>query len=660
MDWFARPCAFFTQLTKSLRFDAVAQDNRQPLDPRFEEIAVFYNFVFDLAGFVNPTEAARSLLKEEFALSTANYLNNDIEVAERFKDLAQLRADTRHLAEMYDRLESAGLSGTMGWVVRHPRSTWQLWRQLWRAYFSAQEEEVEEEVERDLQSILTDTTDFLDEAMTRIQVFEALQRHIDRTLFTPQYLQDIPFTRIGLQPFFATIGGVRMDIDVGVLIHRTGVAILTFYAFFDVEKTVDELISLQLATQLPVESMEVVRAIVEPGAAALGLRPSDVSQGADSSDYSSGVEWLTYNNQQGITLSDVFELYQVAIISAIQGKLPSKPTEPWSWLRTPDWFAYPIVFVRHITPEIPNDSVFKARYARELAALLLRFSQWRTLKTENITEIIKPDYSLTEDHSLYVGSSHSLVLYYEPWERRLQVEYGQDIPGQEWLSAHFQTSTLIDALLVQRWALTVISSQLYNLPHSLEKLNALKRSLLVALEEYHDVTLTYGSANDIVRQAQKTMGIGEAYEAITQKLTNVERLIAAEESRRHTQRDLLLKVGAIFATLLFGLTSAWQVVEVITEWSSLIATRRGISPFSNLIVTAIEIVQADPIAAAVTLYLVLVITVVTIIIWSFLPARNRYPVINVDQSRPAYTPGFTWPVSVEISNKKEQENGQQE
>jgi hypothetical protein len=53
----------------------------------FGKIAIFYNFLFDLGQPTDPTEAARTLLKNDFALSAANYSNEDLEVAERFKNL---------------------------------------------------------------------------------------------------------------------------------------------------------------------------------------------------------------------------------------------------------------------------------------------------------------------------------------------------------------------------------------------------------------------------------------------------------------------------------------------------------------------------------------------------------------------------------------------
>jgi hypothetical protein len=622
-------------------------------EPQFEEIVIFYNYIFDLGDFVNPTDVARRLLDKEFALSAANYLTDDIEVATRFKELARLRSGALHLSDIYQHLETKGIRGVVGWVLKHPIRAWQLWRTMRRARSSQSQEHPDHETEpKGIQGVLEGVVEFVDEAMMRIQMFEALQRHVDRSLFTPLYLCEVPFTRVGLQPLFATMAGQRVDVDVAVLIHRTGVAILTFYALFDGQKSADELLALQKATEVQIEHSEIVRAIVEPQARVFGLRSSDLDKAPFERRYSGGVEWFIYREQEKVTLTDLFELYQIAIVSAVHGKEPSKPTEPWSWLRTPDWFAYPIVFIRRIIPPVPNDEAFKRQYPGLLAGLVQRFPQWQEMKKKEVQEAIEADLSMMQNYSLYVGSSHTTVLYYEPCRQSLISRHGEDVPGQEWLVKHFQTSAVVDVLLIQRWILHTLNYQLHNLGYSLRKLNALKRNLLLALEEYHGITLSYGTAQDIVRQARETMGITEMYENIMQKVSSVERLIEVEETRRRTSRDLLLRIGAIVATLLFGLSGAWQVVRVVSDWNSLPTEAWG-GLDGTVLKSVADLVQAWPIPASLFLYLILIGIIMLIIIWGLRPSRKHRPILDVDQSEPAYTRGFIWPARVEIVRRNE-------
>ncbi len=99
---------------------------------------------------------------------------------------------------------------------------------------------------------------------------------------------------------------------------------------------------------------------------------------------------------------------------------------------------------------------------------------------------------------MYVEAGHATVFYFEPYRRKLVEIHGGDIPGQEWLHSHFQTSIVVDVMLIERWILTILNAQLSDLTSDLASLNTLKRNLLMALEEYHDIAITYGSARDII------------------------------------------------------------------------------------------------------------------------------------------------------------------
>ena len=560
---------------------------------QFEEVVIFYNLVFDLGGLINPTIAARKLLETDISLSAANYLTDDIEVAARFKELNLLRSQGEALSEIHQHLKTKRIFSIGKWILQHPRLTWRLGWPIIKSRRRTQIDVSEEKSSGDnFEEIISDTIDFMDDSMIHIQLLEILHRHVDRLLFRPQYLRDVPFTRIGLQPFFATLGGERVDVDVWVSVHRSGVAILTFGVEFNGQKSVDELVSLQL-TNVPIKNLELVRAIVEANESHLG-KPS-------KQRYSSGVDWFTYKDLKEVTLADVFELYPTFIISAVLGKTPSKPTEPWSWLRDPFWHAYPIVFIRKITPDIFNATAFKRDYPKELAGLVMRFPHWMSLKDEKIKQTITDDFSIVEDHSLYVESSHATVLYYGTYRKSLIEKCGEDVPGQEWIFQYFLTSCVIDVLLIQRGVLSILRNQLRNLPANTKKLNALKRGAFLALEEFHNIVLQHGSAHDIVKRGIAKMGIDEEYQNLLQKLNNIERLIEVNETQRRAKRDLLLKFGATIATIMFGLGGARQVVETIKSWNDLIPSLdEGLK--RTILESVVHVVQTHPIETTLCIY----------------------------------------------------------
>lgn len=620
---------------------------------RFEEVVIFYNQVFDLGSNVNPTEFARKLLQEDFALVAPNYLTNEVEVAERFKDLEQLRSSAEALSDLRQSLDSSGVRGVAKWALSHPVHALRLMPLFWRSMKDReplpkeQEGEAEKEVDGGAETAGNGSqpaeeraVKFMDNAMRRLGWFESLQRHVDRSLFKPQYLEEVPFTRIGLQPFFATMAGEKIGVDVGLLVHRSGVAILTFYVSFEGRKTAEELLDLELlAPKAEISEMRVARAVVEPQARSHGLRAKELGQIPSERKFSSGVEWFVYRDHEKGTLVDVFDMYRIAVASSLQGEKTLSLDKLMARLRAPEWFVYPVVFARRVLPAIPDSGVFKEQYPRQIAGLVQRI-EWRGLTEENVREMVEGDFSIKKDYSLYVEAGHATVFYMEPYRQKLIAVYGENVPGENWLAAHFQTSVVIDVLLIQRWILTTLNRRLGSLTSNPAGLNDLKRDLLVTLEEYHNIAVSYGSAQEIIRQARQKMGTDELYQALMRKLDILDRLIEVEETRRRAWRDRTLKAATAVATLLVGLPAASRVTEVIAGWDPASPAAYGVAGlvYNELV----AFVGAHPIGVTITLYLVSVCLVLPWIILSVLPTWGRKRIVETDQSRPAYDKGFAW------------------
>jgi hypothetical protein len=523
-------------------------------------VVIFYNFVFDLGGPVNPTQVARKLLREDFAISAANYRTGEVEQAERFETLLSLRGQAQDLLELKRQLDLGSMKGLLGWAVRHPSTALMVLRLMRGAKDTAGEpEEPAEQADQDLSARMDDVVRSMDEMMTTTQLMEALQHHCDRELFTPSYLGQLPFARVSLQPFRATIEGEDIDLDVDLLVHRAGVGVLRFYALFDNPKSVDDVVRLQIARNARISRWRMVRHLVEAPLSIFGLSGWMLDQGPYRRDHSGGVEWLGYD-EADVTVMDVFEMYQTAVLSAVLGRKPRRPGEPERWLRIPDWFAYPLVFVRDTSPRFATSEDFKRRHARALAGIVQRSPRWRDEKQRLVDEALREDHARTEDESFYIGSSHAVAIYYGGFVEALEHRYGEDIPGQEWLSSHFYRSALVDALLVQFWILRTVREQLASLSYGLERLNSIKHTLILAFEEYHNATLSYGDAQEIVKSARKTMGVDDLYAGMHASLANLEKLVETEESSSRHRRDLLLKLATTVVTLLLGLPapSRWS------------------------------------------------------------------------------------------------------
>jgi hypothetical protein len=641
-------------MSDRMRVNDLAAERSEEL--RFDEVVVFYSQVFDLGSNVNPTEAARALLREDFALVAPNYITDEFEVADRFKDLKRLRSSAEALSDLGRSLDAGGLRGAARWALHHPTRSLRLLplflrrkkarnpsRQDQEGDAQVREASHTESAAEGLEPAEERAVRFMDDAMRRLGWVESLQRHVDRDLFKPQYLGDVPFTRIGLQPFFATIWGEQTGVDVGLLVHRSGVAILTFYVSFEGQMTADELLSIEnLAPEDVISETRVARAVVEPQARIHGLRDEELDRVPSEREYSSGVEWFVYRDHRDASLVDVFDMYRIAVASSLQGEKPVRSGERPARSRDSGWMVYPVVFARRVLPSIPDSAAFAERYPREIAGLVQR-TDWRGLTDENVKRMAEGNLSIRKDHSLYVEAGHATVFYLDAYRRKLTAAYGDDAPGQSWLASQFQTSVVVDVLLIQRWILTTLNVRLGSLTSDPARLNALKRDLLVALEEYHNIAVSYGSAQEIIRLAREKMGTDDLYQTLMRKLDVLDRLIEAKEAGRRAWRDRLLKAATAVATLLLGLPAASRVAEVVGAWDPVSPDAYGTVGF--LYNGFISFVDAHPAGIAIAIYLLSVCVVLPWIVLSLLPTRGRRWIVQSDQSHPAHDEGFAWPQS---------------
>jgi hypothetical protein len=597
-------------------------------EPIFQDVDILYNFVFDIGGYLNPTEAARKILKQDFSLAAANYATGDTEMALHFKSALKLRQQAQQVADLSVILQKQKRKETLNWLLRHPR--WFIHVLL--VFFnkrngnkgSIRDTDAVKLYETSQESIKT-----IDQAIASFQVFAGLHRYCEESLFTPFYLREVPFVRLELQPCSATIAAQNRDIDVWLLIHRTGVAILTFSIRFDGSFSVDDLNRLQAAENILITESKIVKTLVDFQASVHNF-PSFRSRKKHASKHAAGkVEWSQGKTSHGTSLCDVFQLYQDAIISTIIGKKPSKKRPISSWLRSPDWFQYPMIFIRQVMPACHEEQIFKEKYSQALAGIDLGTAGWREIPSQKVQEIVGRDFSLTSASSFYINEGHAIALYYGAFRERYIQQYGSDaVPETQWLYEYFQRTSIIEALLIQQWILHILDAQVSVLPFNVGKLSNIKRNLIIALYEYHNDIFQYATAQDILKEGYSIMGVDRTYENLLFKLESIEKLIETTKNGRQERRNVFLNLVIMLLTLVAGLPSANQIVTIFSSWKLL--------PFSSTIATLI-------------LYISLVVCVLLAILWNLWPSDKREKIVTFDQSRPAKTPTFVWPRKVKIT-----------
>lgn len=628
-----------------------------PEEPIFSESAIFYNYLFDLGVPTNPLEAGRKILNQNYSLALSNPASDTVELSEIFRFRFNLRQSMMGLSQSADTLQKRGLRALSFWLLRNPRTLIEL-SKAWLK--SKTKKGVSEQTRSDVppdkdskpkpRDALRTAIGDLDQQMEHIQAIAALYNLSDQTLFSELYLSQVPFVRLVLQPIRVTVEGKEHDLSVALLVHRTGIAKLTFHLNLLAPMTTDELIQLRLLSKIRVTKMTVPDAVMASSAISSGLvgpraikkflRKQTKQGKQEEYEFDVSKEERTY------TLGDVADWYRTTVTATLLSQKLLKRGQIWKKLRTPDWHAYPIYFIREISPSCRFASDFKNRYPKQLAGILLAFKSWRNLTPAYVENSIAHDRSLTTGESFYLGQGHAAAIYYEGYERRLErkAKGGSEI---DWHFDYAQRSGLLDVLLIQAWILHVLDRKTSALPASLKSLNKLKRELLLALGEYLGITVSYGSAQEIIRDGQNVLRINSALEAIKFKLGNLEKIIEVEESLRRYRRDLFLRLVVTAATLLFGLSGATQVISVISSWSRPPWTIH-LGLVGQLINDLLSLIQRHPHYSTLILYLVLVFLILPVMLWSIWPSRPRAPIERPDQSGTEDQSGFVWPTRLKV------------
>src|SRR6202011_3612415 len=131
--------------------------------------------------------------------------------------------------------------------------------------------------------------------------------------------------------------------------------------------------------------------------------------------------------------------------------------------------------------------IFKEKYPQALAGIDLGTDGWRELPSEKVQENIGHDYSLTSAASLYMNEGHATAIYYGAFRERYAQKYGAaNIPENQWIFEYFQRTSIVEALLIQKWILHILDAEVSVLPYNVGKLYKIKRNLIIALYEYHN------------------------------------------------------------------------------------------------------------------------------------------------------------------------------
>ena len=592
---------------------------------KFSDVDIYFNYVFDIGCPVNPIDAARRILKTDLGQAFRNYLTDKSEIADRYKPLAEGYKKITDMEAAYKELNAHPSLLTYLKLFRHdPIRFGNAYIQAFKTAFSeSTSKEAEEDTESGNGEPLEGFKEWVGQTVTDLLGLLAIHEHVDREIFFSGYLESAPFARVGLQPFGATIVGQSILFDVTLTIHRTGIAILTAYGGFSGYLLLEDILKLERFSALPVQDCEIPTVAIERyGNLSAGYVPGIGSQREYESDE---MGYTKFEADEASEYGGIFDAYRYFCIETILAKRHWSLDELHRGLRSNHWHGYPIVFIKTIEPSYPSGTEFKKSHAETLAKLVLGLQSSSSLKPKVVSEVCDEDLSITDDYSLYLTEGSGTVIYYG--DHKFGVL--PDAIGAEWVRQKFLTTVVIDMILLQRAILFTFNNQLSQATYDVTKLTNLKQEYILALQEFGALGLShYGSVHDIIKRGHETFRINDLRKLFVTKLEGIESLIQGAEEKHRTSREQLVKILTTLVAVVFSLSAAQSVVNVIKSWP--LAMPNYYPPLIGLLYDWIlSVFTQHPTTATIVLYFATVaITLLALWYENIKGWRRRRPVIE--------------------------------
>ncbi|MFR9780107.1 hypothetical protein ACL02O_29125 [Micromonospora sp. MS34] len=514
-------------------------------DAKFGGAGVAYTYAFSLPTGANIYELADRLLDSGVARAASIPPSRQVRISRRWQ--SALRA--RQLSEAISNLSSV-IKGEMtwrAWATKNPRAAAYAFRRRilrFDALGRGRTVKSSEKTQRALEQLREITSKVDDKVVDHTKVVGALAA-VDDQLLSPTYLTRSPFIRLELQSLSAE-SGLLGDGEIlpTLLLHRSGVALLTFHAVLGRNRTTDELIEASSGKQMKFDSCTFDGAVVGAGPL-FEYTPKGDEWLTTEPDGELGRRFEWQDDQFGI--EDVFFVYQ----DRIRGLVSLKREQ------VQDYFCYASLFVDDLDC-CGSKRRWIRRHSRELAGLMMRHPPYAELREAVVTEAVKGDRGLHDDESRFFTGGNALLI---SW----------DFDGGE-LSPSFvsiaNTVAIIENAALQYWQMYVLDYELQLDARSHRRLMATQQMLAQGIEEFRSNAVVYGSANDIIASILAQLRVPELYQRLLDRLSATQQLLDSRRVQESVRRNYLIAGIGSVATVFLGIPAIRDSLGVIAQWNS--------------------------------------------------------------------------------------------
>lgn len=600
---------------------------QQPIDPLLmDDVWIHYKFVFDVGRTIDLTDAAARLLDTD--LGVVAVTQHHTWDAKRLATIKDYKAQFELLQEA-GRHAEGGIMGFGRYMMAHP----QLVRALWKGRRPrTRTAEPREDDRPDL------SFGKIEDLIAEQSKLQALFRYIDADIFNPDFIQQDPWLRAELQPLFARDSRGDYGIDVGLVLHRSGTAIVTFYVAHDGPASCSDLASLSLASLPRFQETELAAWIAEAAAAERGWEVVPPS----SRQFSSGINWDRWVHEEPAALSDIFSLYQGAMLACLAAKRPKRPRQGEAQAFSSQWSCYPVVSVRRPSPRAFDFSDASAQ--EQLGYLVARGGpSGGRFRPEHLRAQASNDLSITPGERCWVNGALALLLVSAAERAEMASRYNGDsnIPGQDWVAKEQLLAAPIDFLLIQYHTAHALVAQINASPLSARSLHRIKARVLAAKADLESPSrFTYASLREIEGAFHRDRQTAKSWQLVDDSLRLVEGVLDAEDRAAAARRSLSLELVLGVIAIVLGVPAAHRMVEITGRVES--QPDSAYAGFGKLVNLLSATAANHPGPAVVLLVTLLVALILAAIFIGWAKRTDRAPLMSRARGAPPRTEPYQY------------------
>lgn len=553
-----------------MEFPSAAAANSHPL--RMTGRGVFYSFSFDLGPGLDMAALADELLRTNMAAGAASPADDEIRIAKRGVALDREQNRLYHLHEFFNEMASDDFSWRRLFahnrvmaikVIRASRSTL-LKRYKNRILYgqrpvgAARDESPQlPEWVVEAQKRMLEMSNGYSEMVFNEYILGAARIRLEQDLYFPGYLDATgPFIRIEMNPaYFSDRTYTDARIEISLMIHRSGICILTFAMPIDREFGVPEAFNYMQVKKRGLSKFSISFPIVGEPDRPVSLIESETLLWKSSH---SGLDWLNAQIPYGVasskvfTVEDIFDRYLYAISRAAGQSVVEE--EQRSTDRLPGWHCHTTLFQGSPACGCTGNEA-KRVHEIEFAQIMVRASIDMPVQDE-VREKYLENHLIEANEELWLTAGNSI---HTIWGGH-RIDYIRDL----------RPIIAIELAILQHRQLQAIDHRTVDARARDHHLFSVQGQLATSLQEYGRMLLADQNGHRIIRGLAERLYTHDLYQRLNDRLKLLESIVNSRFTRLQSKRSLavsLIGVAIVLALLLPRVTEFIEFANKLTPTS---------------------------------------------------------------------------------------------